>query len=233
KEFTLARGGRGGRGPAPGAPAPGGPPPSAIAALGAGGGRGGGGQQDFGFYLPFNWRGFYDFGSSLIGDWGVHILGPANWALQLHPEYLISVECIKKDALPPFTFPDEIALKYDFAARPNMPPVTVYWYHHAGGDAYLPDGMTPEDARKIPGQGAILPLTATTGSAPAKAARRRVPTSASRDRIPNGWCLVPRPSTTKASCGGTTQRASSRTIAKPTIGWNRPSAGGGKSNCDL
>ena len=40
-------------------------------------------QTQFGFYLPFNWRGFYDFGSSLIGDWGIHILGPANWALQL------------------------------------------------------------------------------------------------------------------------------------------------------
>src|SRR5882724_5102132 len=29
-----------------------------------------GGQQPFGFYLPFNWRGFYDFGTGLIGDWG-------------------------------------------------------------------------------------------------------------------------------------------------------------------
>ena len=42
-------------------------------------------SNDFGFYLPFNWRGFYDFGSSLIGDWGVHILGPANWGLVLQP----------------------------------------------------------------------------------------------------------------------------------------------------
>jgi hypothetical protein len=149
QEFVTARGGRGGRGgPAPGAPAPG-----AIGAAMAAGGGGRGPQEPFGFYLPFNWRGFYDFGSSLIGDWGVHILGPANWALQLHPQYLISVECIKKDSLPPFTFPDEIAIRYDFAARPNMPPVSIYWYHHAGGDAYIPPGMTPEDARKIPGQG--------------------------------------------------------------------------------
>ena len=44
------------------------------------------GAEQYGFYLPFNWRGFYDFGSGLIGDWGVHILGPANWALQLSPE---------------------------------------------------------------------------------------------------------------------------------------------------
>jgi len=123
------------------------------ARLGRAPGRGYSGQERFGFYLPFNWRGFYDFGSSLIGDWGVHILGPANWALQLSPEYLLSVECIKKDPLPPFTFPDELAIKYEFAARPGMPPVTVYWYHHAGGDAYLPPGMTAEEARKIPGQG--------------------------------------------------------------------------------
>ncbi len=111
------------------------------------------GQEKFGFYLPFNWRGFYDFGSGLIGDWGVHILGPANWALQLAPEYLISVECIKRDSLPEFTFPDELVIRYEFAARPGMPPVTVYWYHHGGGDAYLPPGMTVEEARKIPGEG--------------------------------------------------------------------------------
>jgi hypothetical protein len=110
-------------------------------------------SDGFGFYLPFNWRGFYDFGSSLIGDWGVHILGPANWGLQLGPEHLISVECIKKDSLPAFTFPDELAFKYEFGARPGMPPVTVYWYHHAGGDAYTPPEMTAEQARKIPGQG--------------------------------------------------------------------------------
>jgi len=112
-----------------------------------------GGQQNFGFYLPCNWRAFYDFGSSLIGDWGVHILGPANWALQLDPQYLVSVECTKKDALPPFTFPDELEIKYEFAARPSMPPVTIYWYHHLGGDAYTPPGMTIEEARKIPGKG--------------------------------------------------------------------------------
>lgn len=121
---------------------------------GRGGGGGYPGQSAFGFYLPFNWRGFYDFGSSLIGDWGVHILGPANWGLQLDPQYLVSVECIKKNSLPPFTFPDELAIKYEFGPRPGgMPPVTVYWYHHGGGDAYTPPGMTIEDARKIPGKG--------------------------------------------------------------------------------
>jgi len=152
-----ARGARGGGGPGgPGGPGgrPGGPGgASTNANANANAGARGGGFSGNGFYLPFNWRGFYDFGSSLIGDWGVHILGPANWALQLSPESLISVECIKKDSLPPFTFPDELAIKYEFAARPGMPPVTVYWYHHAGGDAYTPPDMTAEDARKIPDTG--------------------------------------------------------------------------------
>jgi hypothetical protein len=117
-------------------------------------GRGGSSNQpQFGYYLPFNWRGFYDFGSSLIGDWGIHILGPANWALRLSPEYLVSVECIRKSSLPATTFPDELTIKYEFSARPGMPPVTVYWYHHGGGDPYIPPGMTPEQARKIPGTG--------------------------------------------------------------------------------
>ena len=86
-----------------------------------GGGRGGGfgGGAQFGFYLPFNWRGFYDFGSGLIGDWGVHILGPANWALQLSPQHLISVECIKKEGTGPFTFPVRTRVKYEFGARGN------------------------------------------------------------------------------------------------------------------
>jgi predicted dehydrogenase len=117
---------------------------------GRGGGGGFGGGQN-GFYLPFNWRGFYDFGTGLIGDWGVHILGPANWALQLAAP--TSVECIHKDSTPPFTFPDELTIKYEFAARDSMPPVSVYWYHKPGGDAYLPEGMTAAEARKIAGTG--------------------------------------------------------------------------------
>jgi predicted dehydrogenase len=117
------------------------------------GGYGGGTHPDYGFYLPEHWRGFFDFGSGLIGDWGIHILGPANWALQLSPEHLVSVQCIHKDTLPPFTFPDELTIKYEFGPRPGMPPVAVYWYHHPKGDPYLPPGMTAEEARQIPDTG--------------------------------------------------------------------------------
>jgi predicted dehydrogenase len=113
----------------------------------------GGKPTEFGFYQPFNWRGFFDFGSGLFGDWGVHILGPANWALQLSPESLISVESTVKEGTSPFTYPVKNAVKYEFGPRGNMPPVTVYWSDNAHGDAYLPPGMTADEARKIPGTG--------------------------------------------------------------------------------
>jgi len=132
-----------------------------------GGGAWGSTASSSGFYLPMLWRKFYDFGTSGIGDWGIHILGPANWGLQLHPQYLISVECIKKSQLPPFTYPNEFVFKYEFAARPGMPPVTIYWYQQAGGDAYLPPGMTAEQARKIantgPQVGPVSRQSATAG----------------------------------------------------------------------
>lgn len=114
---------------------------------------GSGAPPQFGFYMPFNWRGFHDFGSGLFGDWGVHILGPANWALQLSSESLISVECIKREGTSPFTYPLKNAVKYEFGPRGNLPPVTVYWSDSIQGDAWLPPGMTVEEARKIPGQG--------------------------------------------------------------------------------
>ena len=84
-------------------------------------------NQQFGFYLPFNWRGFYDFGSSLIGDWGIHQLGPANLALRLGSP--TSVECLKQgEGRSPYTFPrGGVVIKWEFAARGKMPPVTVYW----------------------------------------------------------------------------------------------------------
>jgi hypothetical protein len=108
-------------------------------------------QQQYGFYLPFNWRGFYDFGSSLIGDWGIHQLGPANLALRLGSP--ISVECTKLgEGRSPYTFPrGGTVIKWEFAARENMPPVTVYWSDT--GDMYTPPDMTVDQMRQISGTG--------------------------------------------------------------------------------
>jgi hypothetical protein len=116
-------------------------------------------NNQFGFYLPFNWRGFYDFGSSLIGDWGIHQLGPANLALRLGSP--ISVECTKLgEGQSPYTFPrGGVVIKWEFAARGNMPPVTVIWSDT--GDLYTPSGMTVDEMRAIPGTGPTIESGAT------------------------------------------------------------------------
>jgi hypothetical protein len=89
------------------------------------------GGKDFkspygGFYLPFNWRGFYDFGCGALGDMACHILGAPNLALKLGAPS--SVECIKKEGVSKFQFPRQSVTKFEFPARGNMGPVTVYWY---------------------------------------------------------------------------------------------------------
>lgn len=115
-------------------------------------------NQQYGFYLPFNWRGFYDFGTDLIGDWGIHILGPANWALQLGAP--VSVECVKQEGTSPVTFPDRMHVRWDFPARGSMPPVALHWYVNYPGpssaDAYTPPGMTVDEVRQIPGTGPTI-----------------------------------------------------------------------------
>jgi hypothetical protein len=78
------------------------------------------------FYQPFNWRGFYDFGCGALGDMACHILGAPNMALKLGAP--ASVECIKKEGVSSFMFPKASTIKFEFPARGNMPPVTLYWY---------------------------------------------------------------------------------------------------------
>jgi predicted dehydrogenase len=98
-----------------------------------------------GFYLPFNWRGFYDFGTGSLGDWGIHTLGPANWALQLGAP--ISVELVGAEGRSKVSYPSRSVLRYDFPARGPMPPVSVYWYDAVHADTpglYHPAGMENE-----------------------------------------------------------------------------------------
>ncbi|HLH01641.1 MAG TPA: Gfo/Idh/MocA family oxidoreductase [Bryobacteraceae bacterium] len=77
-------------------------------------------------YLPFIWRGFYDFGSGSLGDMACHILGAANMALQLTAP--TSVECVNLEGRSDIFFPAKSVIRFDFPARANMPPVKIFWY---------------------------------------------------------------------------------------------------------
>jgi hypothetical protein len=91
------------------------------------------------FYLPFGWRGFYDFGCGALGDMACHILGAPNMALHLSNRKIVGVECLKKDGPSPFMFPRGSTIRFDFAAYGDMPALKVFWY----------DGM--KENPKVPG----------------------------------------------------------------------------------
>jgi hypothetical protein len=108
--------------------------------------------SNYGFYVPHDWRGFFDFGTGALGDAAIHALGPANQALQLGAP--IAVECIRAEQRSKFAFPFRSVLRYDFPARGNMPPVSVYWYDGGrNGDPanfYHPKGLENESLLPFP-----------------------------------------------------------------------------------
>jgi hypothetical protein len=110
-----------------------------------------------GFYLPFDWRGFFDFGTGPLGDMACHLLGAAHMALRLTAP--TSVECIKREGTSPIQFPKKTVTRFQFPARGAMAPVTLYWYDAATGPMYRPAGI-PESEPLIGGQGAFgRPMT--------------------------------------------------------------------------
>jgi len=76
-------------------------------------------------YLPFNWRGWWDFGGGALADMACHVLDPVFSALKL--KYATSVEAsctgVNKE-----TFPLASIVHFEYPAREGMPPVKIHWY---------------------------------------------------------------------------------------------------------
>ncbi len=98
-------------------------------------------------YAPYNWRGWWDFGSGAIGDMACHNLDPAFWALNLG--YPTSVEA-SATRLNDETVPAGALYHYEFPARGNMPPVTLKWYD---GGLMPPRLHELEEGRRMGGEG--------------------------------------------------------------------------------
>ncbi len=76
-------------------------------------------------YVPFRWRGWWDFGSGGLGDMGIHNLAPVFSALKLG-----APETVQASSTPVFkeTVPLAAMVHYHFPARGDMPPVELHWY---------------------------------------------------------------------------------------------------------
>ena len=76
-------------------------------------------------YLPFKWRGWWDFGTGVLGDIGCHQLVSIFRALKLG--YPTSVEACSS-GINSETAPLASIVRYDFPAREGMPAVKLTWY---------------------------------------------------------------------------------------------------------
>ncbi len=98
-------------------------------------------------YLPFNWRGWQDFGTGALGDMACHLFGAPNMALRLNAP--TSVEVIKQEGKNPYSYPAYSLTRFEFPARGAMPAVTVYWHDACKDNPMRPPGI-PEKERIIP-----------------------------------------------------------------------------------
>jgi len=97
-------------------------------------------------YTPWNWRGWWDFGTGALGDMACHIMDPIYWALDLKYPTKVNGSSTLSNLYSP---PHAQMVQYTFPAREkkgqvNMPEVKVYWYD---------GGLLPErPAELAPGQ---------------------------------------------------------------------------------
>jgi predicted dehydrogenase len=76
-------------------------------------------------YLPFRWRGFWDFGCGAIGDMACHIMNSAYWGLDLGLPVRIEAT---STPINEYTAPESAIVRFSFPQRGSFDPMTYYWY---------------------------------------------------------------------------------------------------------
>ena len=95
-------------------------------------------------YAPFNWRGWWDYGTGALGDIACHSMDAAFWALELGYPTRIEAE---STTLFEETAPAVSRIVYEFPARGSHPPLTVAW---RDGDLTPPRPFDLDDGKAWP-----------------------------------------------------------------------------------
>ena len=105
-------------------------------------------------YLPFNWRGWYDFGTGALGDMACHTANMPFRALKLGYPTSVIAEAI--DGANSQTYPNKSRIKFEFPEREGLPPVTFYWYDGSWKPSPEITADISELLEKVPGSGCLL-----------------------------------------------------------------------------
>ncbi|MDA1049630.1 MAG: Gfo/Idh/MocA family oxidoreductase [Planctomycetota bacterium] len=97
-------------------------------------------------YVPFKWRGWWDFGCGAIGDMAIHLMDPTFWALELGGPVKVTSKGPEPHA---HSGPTWMETRFEFGKRGELPPVEVYWYE---GEAKPRD----EIANELPMNGSLF-----------------------------------------------------------------------------
>jgi len=98
-------------------------------------------------YQPFNWRGWYDFGTGALGDMACHTVNMPFRALNLG--FPNVVECELAARMYPETFPKTSRIRFEFPQRGDLPPLKFWWYDGNPGDALKPIRPPAEVVREV------------------------------------------------------------------------------------
>ena len=98
-------------------------------------------------YTPYEWRGWWDFGTGSLGNMACHNVDPAVWALDLAQP--TSVEA-HSTPLNDETVPAGAVYYYEYAARGDMPPLIMTLYE---GGLLPPRLRDLEDGRRMGAEG--------------------------------------------------------------------------------